>query len=177
MKRCPTCSTEKPYIEFYLNKKTKDGYGNQCKTCIKSYKELNAENIKAQRKAYRASKKASIDAYNREHYKKNTARYKERHKKWNEANPSVRASHRASYRASKLSATPAWLSDTHKYCIEAMYAISKRLKELTGKQWHVDHIVPLVSDNVCGLHVPWNLRVVEASVNLTKSNKYEEWHV
>lgn len=39
---------------------------------------------------------------------------------------------------------------------------------------HVDHIVPLKNDLVCGLHVVANLRVVRGSENLKKRNKFME---
>jgi 5-methylcytosine-specific restriction endonuclease McrA len=52
-----------------------------------------------------------------------------------------------------------------------MYLEAQRLTKLTGERYVVDHIIPLRSDIVCGLHVPWNLRVMTQEENLKKSNK------
>lgn len=36
----------------------------------------------------------------------------------------------------------------------------------------LDHIIPLRHPEVCGLHVPWNLRVVKRETNLKKGNRF-----
>jgi hypothetical protein len=68
-------------------------------------------------------------------------------------------------------ATPRWLSRKQRSEIRQIYQIAITMTQTTGEQYVVDHIVPLRSDYVCGLHVPWNLRVITQEENLKKSNK------
>jgi hypothetical protein len=68
-------------------------------------------------------------------------------------------------------ATPPWLSRKQKSEIRHLYQIAITMTQTTGEQYVVDHIVPLRSHEVCGLHVPWNLRVITQEENLKKSNK------
>jgi 5-methylcytosine-specific restriction endonuclease McrA len=94
--------------------------------------------------------------------------YKDKHKQNNpeyyKALTSVRKRrHRA--------ATPPWITQEQKLQMRQMYLEAQRLTKLTGERYVVDHIVPLINDAVCGLHVPWNLRVMTQEENLKKSNK------
>ena len=67
-------------------------------------------------------------------------------------------------------ATPPWLSRRQKSEIRQLYQIAITMTQTTGEQYVVDHIYPLRSEVVCGLHAPWNLRVVTQAENLRKSN-------
>lgn len=79
---------------------------------------------------------------------------------------------KSKYKYSKKQACPKWLTDKQWNKIDSIYrnCESKSLK--TGRLYHVDHIVPLQGKNVCGLHVPWNLRIILAKTNIKKSNKF-----
>lgn len=68
-------------------------------------------------------------------------------------------------------ATPHWLTRKQKSEIRQLYQIAITMTQTTGERYVVDHIVPLRSPEVCGLHVPWNLRVITQEENLKKSNK------
>jgi len=68
-------------------------------------------------------------------------------------------------------ATPPWLSRKQKSEIRQLYQIAMTMTQTTGEQYVVDHIIPLQGETVCGLHVPWNLRVITQEENLKKSNK------
>jgi len=66
-------------------------------------------------------------------------------------------------------AWPDWCADDVRF--KEIYAEARRLRR-SGKDVHVDHVIPICSDIVCGLHVPWNLEIISAKENLQKSNKY-----
>jgi 5-methylcytosine-specific restriction endonuclease McrA len=90
---------------------------------------------------------------------------------WKENNKvQIRADTKARRRKHRQ-ATPRWLTRAQKSQIRQIYQIAITMSQTTGEQYVVDHIVPLRSDEVCGLHVPWNLRVITQEENLKKSNK------
>ena len=76
----------------------------------------------------------------------------------------VRAQRRAQYR---IRLSKMWSRE-----IREIYEECSELTFLTSIPHHVDHIIPLRGKDVCGLHVPWNLRVIPAQENIAKSNKY-----
>lgn len=69
-------------------------------------------------------------------------------------------------------ATPRWLTQDHYVRIADFYRRARFLTRTRGEPWVVDHIVPKVSPWVCGLHVPWNLEVVDGPTNTRKSNTW-----
>jgi hypothetical protein len=109
------------------------------------------------------------------HYVKNKEDYIERaraqtnkntyRKRWKERNKAkVRADVLARKRGLKQ-ATPSWLTPEQWDEMNMIYVTCP-------EGHHVDHIVPLRGENVCGLHVPWNLQHLPAEENMAKRNKF-----
>ena len=73
-------------------------------------------------------------------------------------------------------ATPKWLTKEERLQMRELYVQARKLTAVTGERYVVDHIVPLRGESVCGLHVPWNLRVITQDENLKKSNKLVDPH-
>lgn len=83
--------------------------------------------------------------------------------------PDVEAEKIVRRKRGKSIATPPW-ADIKK--MRAIYKIAQTLSASTGVEYHVDHIVPLTSDIVCGLHNEFNLQVLPAVDNLKKHNRH-----
>lgn len=148
-----------------------------CVECIKEDWAIDNERRKKQPKS-EASKAAGKRYYEKnreaviaraaarppEERRKNRNKHKERNPELYKALVSVR-------KRRHRSATPPWITKEHKLLIRKMYLEAQRLTKLFGQRYVVDHIVPLINEDVCGLHVPWNLQVMTQEENLKKSNK------
>ena len=104
------------------------------------------------------------------HYWANRERRLAAVKEYNRNNKAKILAHRTKRKIKIKRATPSWVDFE---AIKKIYIKRQVVSERTGIQHHVDHIVPLLGKNVCGLHVPWNLQVIPAADNLRKSNKYD----
>lgn len=92
---------------------------------------------------------------------RNPEQVKEIERDYRRRNPHVYVEKSAYRRALVSQATPAW-------------ADRKEIAEIyknRPKGYHVDHIYPLKSEFVCGLHVPHNLQYLPAHENQKKFNK------
>jgi 5-methylcytosine-specific restriction endonuclease McrA len=99
-----------------------------------------------------------------EEKRRNRAEYKDRNVDVVRADTSVR-------KRRHREATPKWLTPAERLQMRDLYVQARKMTELTRERYVVDHIVPLRGEEVCGLHVPWNLRVITQEENLKKSNK------
>lgn len=141
--------------------------GNQ--TRAEYFKEYNksAAGQQAKRSYYARNKKAVIAAAQaRPDEAKN--QYKARYKS---ANPDLYKELVSVRRRRFRLATPRWLTAEQKMEIRLKYRLAIELSRRTGIRHAVDHIVPIQGEEVCGLHVPWNLEVITQEENLKKSNK------
>ena len=99
----------------------------------------------------------------------NPERKKLSDRRWAENNPDKVLANINKRRAIKMTAMPAWADDR---MIKEVYRLAKERTKQTGIKHHVDHVIPLNSPLVCGLHNEFNLAIVSAKENLKKGNRF-----
>lgn len=116
-----------------------------------------------------AKRAAHYAAYRQAWAEANPQRVRARIKRYRNANPDKGRAQNARYCASRINATPAWADPV---LILAFYKQADALNKQHGKgAHHVDHIVPLRSRWVCGLHTHHNLEVLSCADNCRKGNR------
>ena len=179
---CTKCRLEKPLSEYYFRKDTQK-HRRDCQDCRSKYKKnhnkaryqansekikakaiawqkANPERYKANRKAWKEANLEKVKANRKAYYEANREKERNAHQNWARANPEKVRARAAKRRATKLQATPAW-ADLKK--IEEIY-----LNCPPG--YHIDHVFPLKSPIMCGLHTELNLQYLPAKENLSKGN-------
>jgi len=164
-KKCVTCATE---AALAWNEANKAKHRANVRTYAAKHREKNCQYAAAYRKANPGKIKALNDSWQAA----NPEKYLSISRAWKLRNPAHRRAKAAERRAMKLQRTPAWLTDAHLSAIKAIYAEATEKTAATGVCWHVDHIVPLLGENVSGLHVPWNLQIITGSENMRKGNRH-----
>lgn len=139
------------------------------KEYMKKYYAANKEKMKERARKWYADNKeralANVDRWTAS----NPEKVKASSIKWNKNNKDRRNAAWMKRHAAKLQATPQWANAEK---IAEFYAAADFLGMVTGEWYHVDHIVPLLSKKVCGLHCEQNLRVLPQSDNIRKGNRH-----
>lgn len=83
--------------------------------------------------------------------------------------PWIDRNQRSGYIWQAILSFPLWVNRSDLFEI---WKDCRMMEKLTGEKYSIDHIIPLNHPYVCGLTVPWNLRIVPCSVNNAKCNKW-----
>jgi hypothetical protein len=157
MKDCSVCLQNKPLVEFDVHKRS--GVLSYCKGCRRQkrkdyYLKNKEKEIKKATEWSQNNKNKKRDYYKAYYYN-------------NRTKENLRSRFKNKIIKQR---TPEW-ADLNK--ISQFYLEAKKLTELTGIQFHVDHVIPMQGKLVSGLHVHTNLQVIPAYQNLSKSNLYD----
>ncbi len=177
---CKRCGVAKTSNNCYRDTRTKSGFETNCKSCKAEMKLKTFNPVAA--KAYQVEYISRVENKQRHkvvcsaYAKANRDKFRLANSNYYKRNPAKSAAKVANRKAIKLSATPKWANTKD---IEVIYEKCKRLTKWLGVKHHVDHIVPLNSKLVCGLHVDDNLQIIPAIDNIIKGNRIwpNDWRV
>jgi hypothetical protein len=152
------------------NRKT-NGLSSWCKAC---YAAKNKE-WTSRHRSYYAARSRKWYWENRTRARTNAKarriahpeRMKEYFKNWQKDNMHILLANVAKRKAQKIKATPQWANE---FFMSEAYHLARLRTKMMGFVWEVDHIIPLRSKMVCGLHVEHNLQVIPAIQNRLKHN-------
>src|SRR5437899_4133482 len=120
-------------------------------------------------RAWAQANKERMNRIKREWRKSHPLQKAKATRKWARANQEHLNVMAAARGKQRREATPRW---ANKFFIVEIYKLAALRRKVTGVNYTVDHIVPLRSPIVCGLHVENNLAIIPCHENLAKRNFY-----
>lgn len=160
-RRCRECHKVKCHEWYLANRERK------CESA-KKWRQDNVERKRKYQKKWRQNNSEHSRKYCKKWRQSNPERFCECLRRYNRNNKGVRSAYQARKRAVKKSALAPWANARD---IKDVYIKARRLTKLTGVKYHVDHIYPLQSEYMCGLHVETNLQILTEKENISKGNR------
>lgn len=171
VRTCSKCSMEQSIDKFHRG-------AVWCKTCVHEYDKAiyrkNRKEVLARKKQYRRENKEKVAAAMRKWMSENAEKVREYQRIYRKSyytsaeNLAARNLDASGRRHTQRKATPKW---ANKKAMLAIYMKARRLTQETGVDYHVDHVVPILGRNVCGLHTEQNLQILSAIENSRKNNR------
>lgn len=175
-KKCCKCKDELPHPAFSKNKSRADGLNSYCKKCMTAYrkkynrlpmvKKKSAETSLAYHHKHRDRLVADMVGYHQD----NREQILERQGEYYKDNIAYMLQRASIGRGERAKRAVLW---GNQELIDGFYEEARRLTELTGIKFHVDHIIPLQGKLVSGLHVEGNLQILTQYENQSKLNKFD----
>lgn len=169
---CSKCNAEDDFASSNISRITgKRLYRSWCLGCEKKRKAdwcyLNKEKHNARSRKWVSENPEKRKIIAKNWVKKNYDSVLLAKQNWRKNNLQKAKAYVNARRKSLRTATPKCLNEFDVFFIAEIYHLAQ-LRRLT-----VDHIVPLRHKLVCGLHVPWNLHLMNANENYSKSNFFD----
>lgn len=160
-------------VQYFTGKPCKHGHitprftsSRICLGCnrirSKKYHKENPEKSAEISKDWVRNNRERLREYQRQYYQDNQQSIVARKAAWKSLNPHVARHNSALRRARMLQATPSW----------ADISLIRQFYYSCPEGYHVDHIIPLKGETVCGLHVINNLQYLPELENMSKGNKF-----
>lgn len=145
----------------------------------------NHEHELAVKRKWREENQDKLKQYNKRYLDKNPERLEsikkwrkdnpeigaQKSKQWFKNNPHMNAAYASKRRAAEKRQTPSWADWDE---ITKIFRARDNVAKATNAEYHVDHIVPLRSKIVSGLHIHQNLQILPGDENVKKRARLDE---
>lgn len=154
-KRCKPCAAAR--VARYRAR-----FPEKARQIDRRHYERNVEKRRAKSRRWNAENPEALRERNRAHYEARIEEMRQKTRDWSRRNKSAVNAHTAQRKALRIRATVAWAD---------LEAIKSLYDKAAALGMHVDHIVPLRSPLVCGLHCEANMQLLPPAENIRKGNR------
>ena len=167
-KRCPECVNQWTREWRKKNPERANKWRKENSSYYSEYRRKNSSRIVERVSKWRKENPEKAKQTQQKWRSQNIEKSNKSSRDWKKKNKDKTCAAVARRNALKNKAMPPWADLV---AIKEFYTLSNQLTKETGIQHEVDHIYPLKSKYMCGLHVESNLQILTKEENRKKGNR------